>query len=183
MDPCWSAAELQAGVRQGTSAPPESDSLCDQWAFARKEAVVKKYLLGAGVFAVVLSAGLIGFMSGCGGGGSDADTGYNFNGYWKQTWTVVSGTSWTPGDKGDNWATISQSGTSITLEFPGRPPMSGTCDPVAGTFSVSGVNPPQSYALDGWSTGENSMAGQEHFMMSSGSATGLLSWTMELIRR
>lgn len=122
---------------------------------------------------------------GSSGGGGSADGAYNFNGQWRQNWTVVSATpQYRVGDTGNNWATIVQTGTSISVTFPGRPTLTGTCDPVAGTFSVSGsqASPPQTYRLEGRKVNATTMSGQEYFTAGA-DARYELSWTMELIGR
>lgn len=129
--------------------------------------------------AAVIAATITGCASSDNGGG---DTGFDFNGYWEQDWTLVRGTQqYTVGSKGKNWATITQNGTSLTLVFPGRSALSGSCDPTAGTFSVTGADPPKSYRLEGRAVDSSTLAGEEVFV--SGDATFTLDWTMRLVRR
>lgn len=120
--------------------------------------------------------------SGCSKSGGAGGGDYNFNGVWEQVWTLVEGTKhYTVGSTGRNQASIAQNGTSIVVTFPGRSALTGGCDPAAGTFSVTGADPPKSYRVDGRSVDESSMSGEEYF--TSGPASFKLSWTMRLIRR
>jgi hypothetical protein len=128
-------------------------------------------------------------QTGCGGGGdADGPTGsdgtFNFNGHWAYQGTVASSSdSGMPvGTKIADTATITASGTSFTMDFPGSvPAYIGTCDPAAGTFQAEVVWKGTNAVIEGQSTGSESMKGKETW--TTGSSVIVIEWTMSLNTR
>jgi hypothetical protein len=76
---------------------------------------------------------------------------------------------------------VSQSGTTIAVGIAGVPLQSGTCDPQAGTFAVSGTVNGLVIAATGTKVGENTMSGE--WTIGGGPVFARAAYTAELVSR
>jgi len=137
------------------------------------------------VVLAVLAVAVMGGMAGCSDDDDDDDGGgqYDFNGTWATSLTVVqSNVPQIPvGDAGMDVLRITQSGTNITAAFPGVAPMTGTCDPAAGTFTVTGVDGPLTMQMNGVKVDDDTMSGE--MIWSGGPVFVKFTWTANLTSR
>lgn len=134
--------------------------------------------IGLFLLAVVLAVG----VAGCGGGGSDPDP-FDFNGTWTISYVVVASTvpGIPPGRVTTGVAAVAQSGNAITLTLGATAPISGTCDPIAGTFSASGVSGIVARIMTGIKGDGDTMSGS--YNMTAGSEFIRQNYTMVLSSR
>lgn len=138
---------------------------------------------GLRAILVVLAVAAVGAVAGCGGGGDDDGGNYDFSGTWTMTSVVVQSNlpGFPVGTAGTDIAKVSQSGTAIVVVVQGVAPQSGTCDPGAGTFAVSGVDDGVVIATNGTAVDENTMSGE--WTMTSGPYLARATYTAELVSR
>jgi len=134
------------------------------------------------VLAVLAIAGVVS-LAACGGSGGDGGGQYDFNGTWAaEVMVVQSNIPQVPvGYHGTDVARVTQSGTNISVSFEGVVPLTGTCDPAAGTFTASGVDGPLTVAMNGAKVDEDSMAGE--ITMSGGAVFVRMAYTANLVSR
>lgn len=134
------------------------------------------------VLAVLAVAGLAG-VTACGGGDDDDDEPYDFNGTWAVESTVVqSNVPQVPvGMRGTDIARVTQSGTNITVAIEGVAPLTGTCDPVAGTFNAAGTDGPLTLQMNGARVDDDTMSGE--LAMSGGPVLVRMTYTANLVSR
>ncbi len=131
----------------------------------------------------VLAVALLGAMSACGGGGGDEEDNYDFSGTWVMTSVIVQSNlpGFPAGQSGSDVARITQSGTSISLAVEEVAVQNGTCDPKAGTFSVSGADGPLAISTNGTRVDGDTMSGG--WTMTGGTVFVRATHTMQLSSR
>jgi hypothetical protein len=137
---------------------------------------------GLRAFLAVLAVAAVVAVAACGGGGDDDDN-YDFNGTWTMTSTVVqSNIPGIPvGLAGVDVVLITQSGTNISVAIEEVVVQDGTCDPNAGTFTVSGVDGPLVIATTGTKIDDDTMAGE--WKIAGGPYLARATYTMQLVTR
>lgn len=135
---------------------------------------------GMAVLAVLAFAAL--FACG-GGGGGDKNDDFDFNGTWMMDEVVTQSTipGFPVGMRGAETARITQTGTGITVVLEGVVPMTGTCDPAAGTFAVAGTDRGATVTMNGAKVDENTVSGE--VTIGGGGAFARIAYTMELASR
>jgi hypothetical protein len=133
------------------------------------------------VLVVLAIAGIAACSSG--DDDEDGDGQYDFNGTWAMNETVVQSNvpQFPVGLRGTDVARITQSGTSITVVIEDVAPMAGTCDPVAGTFTVAGSDGPVAIQMNGVKVDEDTVSGE--LTMSGGPVLIRFTYTMNLTSR
>lgn len=131
----------------------------------------------AGLFllAVVMVTG----WAGC---SKDKDD-YDFNGTWSGFSTVVeSNLPGVPvGLQGVDTIVITQSGTNISGVLDGDIPLSGTCDPSKGTFSMTGSTGPVIYGMAMQKEDKDTLSGTT--TITAGPYIARFTTTMNLVSR
>jgi hypothetical protein len=135
------------------------------------------------VVLAVLAVACMSGVAGCGGGDDDDDDEYDFNGTWPVVATIVqSNVPQLPvGDTYSDVLRITQSGTNITVAIEGIVPLTGTCDPAAGTFTASGVDGPVTIQMNGVKVDDDTMSGE--MTWSGGPGLVKFTWTANLVNR
>lgn len=134
--------------------------------------------------AVLLLAGFTACTSSNGDGDGDGNPAndYNFNGSWAVSGTVVASNVPTipVGRALRDTARVVQTATAISLQYPGVPIMTGTCDPAAGTFFVIGGVIPR-ISQNGTAVDVDTVSGQ--IVMGYGPLSVTFNYTMQLNAR
>lgn len=138
------------------------------------------------VVLAVLAVAVMGGMAGCSDDDDDDDDGggqYDFNGTWAADSLVVqSNVPGVPvGMSGTDIFRITQSGTNITVVIDDLAPLTGTCDPAAGTFSAAGMDGPVALQINGTKVDGDTMSGE--VTLTSGAGFTKFTWTANLTSR